>query len=79
MYNIIIECSIPMEPLRHCSSNIIRVKKQRKMRWAGHVARMRERRSAYTVLVGKPEGKSLLGRPRRKLEEKIKMDLREVG
>ena len=49
------------------------------MRWAGHVARMRERSGAYRVLVGKPEGKSPLGRPRRRWEDNIKMDLQEVG
>ena len=49
------------------------------MRWAGHVARMGERRGVYRVLVGKPEGKRPLGRPRRRWEDDIKMDLREVG
>ena len=49
------------------------------MRWAGHVARMRERSGAYRVLVGKPEGKRPLGRPRRRWEVNIKMDLQEVG
>jgi hypothetical protein len=49
------------------------------MRWAGHVARMRERRGVYRVLVGKPEGKRTLGRPRRRWEDNIKLDLREVG
>ena len=49
------------------------------MRWAGHVARMREDRSVHRVLVGKPEGKRLLGRPRRRWEDNIKMDLQEVG
>ena len=48
------------------------------MRWAGHVARMGERRGAYRVFVGKHEGKRLLGRPRRKWEDNIKMDLQEV-
>ncbi|KAJ4435663.1 hypothetical protein ANN_18279 [Periplaneta americana] len=48
-------------------------------RWAGHVARMGESRSAYRVLVGRPEGKRPLGRPRRRWEDNIKMDLREVG
>ena len=48
------------------------------MRWAGHVARMRERRGAYRVLVGKPEGKRPLGRPRRRWEDNIKIDLHEV-
>ena len=53
--------------------------KSRRMRWAGNVARMGERRGVYRVLVGKPEGKRLLGRPRRKWEDNIKMDLQEVG
>jgi hypothetical protein len=55
------------------------VMKSRKMRWAGHVAYMRERRGIYSVLVGKPEGKRPLGRLRRKWEGNIKLDLREVG
>ena len=49
------------------------------MRWAGHVARLGERRGAYRFLVGKPEGKRPLGRPRRRWEDNIKMDLQEVG
>ena len=48
-------------------------------RWAGHVARMGEGRDVYRVLVGKPEGKRPLGRPRRRWEDNIKMDLQEVG
>ena len=59
------------------SSNIVRVK-SRRMRWAGHVARMEEGRGLYKVLVGKPEGKKPLGRPRGRWEDNIKMDL-EVG
>jgi hypothetical protein len=53
--------------------------KSRRMRWAGHVARMGEGRGVYRVLVGKPEGKRLLGRPRRRWEDNIKMDLGEIG
>jgi len=53
--------------------------KSRRMRWAGHVARMGEGRGVYRVLVGKPEGRRPLGRPRRRWEYNIKMDLREVG
>jgi hypothetical protein len=53
--------------------------KSRRIRWAGHVARMGERRSVYRVLVGKPEGKTPLGRPRRRWEDNIKKDLQEVG
>ena len=59
--------------------NIVWVVKSRRMRWAGHVARMGERRVMHRVLVGKPEGKRLLGRPRRRWEDNIKMDLQEVG
>jgi hypothetical protein len=50
-----------------------------KMRWVGHVARTGEEWRIYKVLVGKPEGKTPLGRPRRKLEDNIKMDIQEVG
>jgi len=52
--------------------------KSRRMRWAGHVARMGEGRDVYRVLVGKPEVKRPLGRPRRRWEDNIKMDLKEV-
>jgi hypothetical protein len=58
---------------------IIRVIKSRRMRWAGHVARMGEVRNAYSILDGKPEGSRPLGRPRRKWEDNIGMDLREIG
>jgi hypothetical protein len=51
----------------------------RRLRWAGHVARMGERRGAYRALVGKPEGRRPLGKPRRRWEDNIKMDLRKVG
>jgi len=57
--------------------NIVRVIKSRRMRWAVHIARMGGRE--YRVLVGKPEGKRPLGRPRRRWKDNIKMDLREVG
>ena len=53
--------------------------KSRRMRWAKNVARMGERRGIYKFLVGKPEGKRPLGRPRRRWEDNIKMDLQEVG
>jgi hypothetical protein len=56
-----------------------RVVKSRRMRWAGHVARMGDDRDVQSVLVGKPEGKSPLGRPRRKWEDNIKMGFQEVG
>jgi len=59
--------------------NIVRVVKSRRMRWAGHVAHMGEGRGVHRVLVGKPEGKRPLGRPRRRWEDKIKIDLWEVG
>ena len=64
---------------QYSSPNIVRVIKTRRMRWAGHVARMGERRGVYRVLVGKHEGKRPLGRPRRRWEDNIKMDLQEVG
>ena len=60
------------------SPNIVRVIKYRRMRWTGHVARMGEERGAYRVLVGKPEGKKPLGRPRRRWVD-IRMDLQVVG
>jgi len=63
----------------YSSHNIFRVIKLRRMRWTGHVARMEERRGVYRVLVGKPEGRRPLGRPRGRREDNIKMDLREVG
>ena len=61
------------------STNIVRVIKSRRMRWAGHVARMGEERGVYRVLVGKPEGKRPMGRPRRRWMDNIMMDLQEVG
>jgi hypothetical protein len=63
----------------YSSPNIVRVIKPRRMRSAGHVARMEEERCVYRVLVGKTEGKRPLGRPRRRWEDNIKMDLREIG
>jgi hypothetical protein len=63
----------------YSSPDIIRHIKSRRMRWAGHVARREEERNVYRVLVGKPEEKRPLGRPRRKWENAIKMDLREIG
>ena len=61
------------------SPNIVRVIKSRRMRWAGHVARMGEERRAYRFLVGKPEGKRPLGRPRRRWVDSIRNYLQEVG
>ena len=63
----------------YCSPNIVRVIQSRRLRWAGHVARMEEGRGVHKVLVGKPEGRRPLGRPRRRWEDNIKMDLEEVG
>jgi hypothetical protein len=63
----------------YSSPNIVKVIKSRRMRWAEHVARMGEGRSVYRVLVERPEGKRQLGRPRRRWEDNIKMDLREIG
>jgi hypothetical protein len=62
----------------YCSSNIIWVIKSRRMRWVGHVACMEERRGVYRVLVGKPEAKRSLGKPRHGWEDIIKTDLQEV-
>ena len=63
----------------YSSPNIVRMIKSRRMRWAGHVARMGEERGAYRVLAWKPEGKRPLGRPRRGWVDNIRMDLQEVG
>jgi hypothetical protein len=63
----------------YSSPNIFRVIKSRRVRWAGHVARMGEGRGAYRILVGIPEGRRPLGRPRRRWEDNIKMDLQDVG
>ena len=59
--------------------NIVRVVKSRRIRWAEHVARMGEERDVHRVLVGKPEGKRPLRRPRRRREDNIKMDLQDMG
>jgi hypothetical protein len=61
------------------SLNIIRVIKFRRLRWAGHVARMEEGRSAFKILIGKPTGKRPSGRPRRRWEDSIRIDLKELG
>ena len=61
------------------SPNIVREIKSRRLRWAGHVASMEEGRSAFKVLTGKPTGKRPLGRLIRRLEDNIRMDLREIG
>jgi hypothetical protein len=59
--------------------NIVRVVKSKRMRWAGHVARLGEGRVVHRVLVGKPEGRRSIGRPKRRWEDNIKRDLEEVG
>jgi hypothetical protein len=59
--------------------NIVRVVKSKRMRWAGHLARMGEDRVVHRVLVEKPEGRRPSGRPRRRWEDNIKMDLQEFG
>jgi hypothetical protein len=61
------------------SSSMIRMIKSRKMKWAGHVAQIGEKRNAYRISVGKPEGKRPLGRPRRRWVDNIKMNPREIG
>jgi hypothetical protein len=63
----------------YSSPNIIRIIESRRMRWAGHVARIGEKRNAYILLVGKPEGKRPLGRPRRRWMDTIRRDLEVVG
>ena len=63
----------------YCSPSIVRVIKSRRMRWAGHVARMGEEREVYRVVVGKPEGRRRLGRPRSRWVDNIRTDLQEVG
>jgi hypothetical protein len=63
----------------YSSPNIVRVIKSRIMRWAGHVARMREGRGVCRILFGRPEGKRPLGGSRRRWEDNIKLDLRDIG
>ena len=72
---------LPSEELRYLYSlpNIVQVVKSRRMRWVGHVAHVGERRGIYRVLVGKSEGTRLLGRPRHRWEDNIKMDRQEMG
>jgi hypothetical protein len=61
------------------SPNIVKLIKSRRLRWAGHVARMEEGRNALKILTGKPTGKRPLGRPRRRWEDNIRMDLEKIG
>ena len=61
------------------SPNIVRVIKSRTLRWAGHVARMEEGRSAFKILTGKPTGKRPLARPRRRWEDNIRINLKKIG
>jgi hypothetical protein len=63
----------------YSSTSVIRIINSRRVRWAGHVARMGEKKNVYTLLVGKPEGKRPLGGPRRRWINNIKMDLLEIG
>jgi transcription termination factor 2 len=63
----------------YSSLSIIRIMKSRRMRWAGHVARMGAKRNPYWIFVGKPEGKRPVGRPRRRWVDDIKMDLRDIA
>ena len=63
----------------HRSPNIVRVIKSRRLRWAGHVARMEEGRRTLKILTGKPTGNRPLGRPRRRWEDNIRIDLEEIG
>jgi hypothetical protein len=72
---------LPNEELHilYSSPNIIRQIKSRRMRWAGHVAHMGENKNVYKVLMGKPEGKRPLERPRHRWEDGIRMDLGEIG
>ena len=83
MYITVTLCSYSLtQVLLLCSLlivHIVRVIKSRRMRWAGHVTRMEEGRGVHKVLVGKPEGKRPLGRPGRRWEDNIKMELEEVG
>jgi hypothetical protein len=63
----------------YCSHNVVQVIKSRRMRWVGYLACMGERRGVYRDLAGKPKGKRLLGKPRCRWEDNIKMNLQEVG
>ena len=64
--------------MRNFIANIVRVIKSRRLRWAGHLARMEEGRSAFKILTGTPARKRSLGRPRRRWEDNIRMNLKEI-
>ena len=70
--------NVELHSLYH-SPNIVRVIKSKRLRWAGHVARMEESRSPFKILTSTPAGKRPLGRPRRRWEGNIRMDLKEIG
>jgi len=76
MFPVSKEC---MNSACRVEKRIVQVIKSRRIRWAGHVARMGEERVVYRVLVGKPEGKRPLGRPRCRWVDNIRMDFQEVG
>jgi hypothetical protein len=63
----------------YSSPNIIKMAKSRRMRWTGHISRMGAKRNAYRLLVGNPEGKRPLGKPRHRWEDNIRADLKEMG
>jgi hypothetical protein len=63
----------------YASANVIRMIKKGRVRWAGYVARMGQMRNSYKILVAKSEGKTLLGRPRHRWEDSIRIDLKEIG
>ena len=63
----------------YASSSIVWVIKSRRMRWAGHVARIGEEKGLYSILLGKPEGRRSVGRPRRRWVDNIRMDFQELG
>jgi len=61
------------------SPDVVKIMKSRRLRWAGHIARMGEKRRLYSILVGRPDGRKPFGRPRRRWEDNIRRDLREIG